>query len=98
VPALELWPEEGIPQKSRRVADDRGQMARRRFAQSILDDIGVVRTPTVRHFSSVNLPYLSRCRLRTISYRDCYYREAIARYFDCPGFRVIHAAIRAAKG
>jgi hypothetical protein len=43
------------------VADDRGQTARHRFAQSILDNIEIVGTPIFRHFSSVNLPYLSRC-------------------------------------
>ena len=80
------------------MADDSGQTARHRFAQSILDNIEIVGTPIFRHFSSVNLPYLSRCRQRTISYWDCYYRGAISRYLDYPGFRVIDAAIRAAKG
>jgi hypothetical protein len=75
VTALELWPEQGIP-----------------------DDIEIVGAPTFGHFSSVNLPYLSRCRQRTISRRDCCYRGAISRYLDYPGFRVIDAGIRAAKG
>jgi hypothetical protein len=59
--------------------DDSGQTARNRFAQSILDNIEIVGTPTFRHFSSVSLPYLSRCRQHTISYWDCYYRGAISR-------------------
>jgi len=56
-----------------------------RFAQSILDNIEIVGTPTFRHFSSVNLPYPSRCRQRTISYWDSYYRGAISRwrFEDC---------------
>jgi hypothetical protein len=41
---------------------------------------------------------LSRWRQRTISYRDCYYRGAISRYLDYPGFPVTDAAVRAAKG
>jgi hypothetical protein len=34
----------------------------------------------------------------SISYWDCYYRGAISRYLDYPGFRAIDAAIRTAKG
>jgi len=41
---------------------------------------------------------LSRWRRRTISYRDCYYRGAISRYLDYPGFPVTDAAVRAATG
>jgi hypothetical protein len=60
--------------------------------------IEIVGTPTFRHYSSVDVPYLSRCRQRTLSFWDCYYRGAISRSLDYPGFRVIDAAIRAAKG
>jgi hypothetical protein len=82
VTALELWPEEGIPESPKASSTTSRLLAHRLF----------------RHFSSVNLPYLSRCRQRTISYCDCYYRGAISHYLDYPGFRVVDAAIRAAKG
>jgi hypothetical protein len=65
--------------------------ARHRFAHNILDNIEIAGTPTVRHFSSVSLPYLPRCRQRTISHWDCHYRGAISHYLDYPGFRVIAA-------
>jgi hypothetical protein len=80
------------------VADDSGQTARDRFAQGILDSIEIAGTPPFGHFGSVNVLFLSRCRQRTVSYWDCYYREAISPYLDYPGFRVFDAALRAAKG
>jgi predicted RNA polymerase sigma factor len=36
VTALELWPEEGIPRKSRRGANDSGQTARHRFVCAVV--------------------------------------------------------------
>ena len=87
VTALELWPEEGIPENPGAWLMTAAKRRATDSPKSILDNIEIVGTPPFRHVSSVNLPYLTRCRQRTISYWDCYYRGAISRYLDYPGFR-----------